>query len=458
MALDYDGSPNGLFIQLGKIAKAFFAQKTDATDLDSDLSSILTVFNAMNSGEPALMIETFATSVDGWKTQHTTRRATLNALALTRLQDRVTVLDQIGAITTEKAEILRKLIDKMTVDGESVDGSVVTVGSTTPAGTNTGTGTVLTTKVLDGVTSPGAGWAGTYPAHLRYNGVNSQLAVPSETITIECSADSFADGLTEGDETFTIEGRIAGDANGWEPEGSASVGSASPTAGANSTILTNGDFETFTDDVPDGWTLVAGTAGTHLVEESAALDVYHGGKCLRFDGDGTQASIEIKLPIANAIVTANKRYLVSCWIKGTATIAAGAVLISFEGTGYTAGSDKIAIAAGDIPTSYALYHFFVTMPETIPSDFRVVVRWSGTPTAAKKLWIDDLACAPVTYGAGVGMAIVRGSVPFVRGDRFTFTLANDEAGTFQKYFRQAFGVQLPSDVAGAETIADTLAE
>lgn len=461
MALDYDGSPNGVFVQLGKIVKAYNAQKVDATDLDTDLDSILDVFAAMTSGEPALMIEGFATSVDGWKTQHITRRAALVALAKIRLQDRVTILDEIGAISDSIPEILRKLIDKMILDSETVDGSVVTVGSVSAAATNLGNGTVIVSKVLDGYSSPGIGWAGAYPAHLKYKGVDSELCVPSETIVITCGADSFADGLSEGNETFTVEGRIGGPANGWEPEGSGSVGSLSPTAGAESNVFTNGDFETFASDVPTGWTLVAGTAGGPggPVEESTAADVYHGGKCLRLDGDGSAASIELTQAVATSLVTANRRYLVSCYIKGSATIAAGAVLLKFVGTGYTADAgEEISIAAGSIPTTYTLKHFFVTMPAIIPSDFRFSIKWSGTPTASKSLWIDDLALAPVTYGAGVGMTLVRGSVPFARGDRFEFTLANNEAGTFQRFARQALGIQLPSEPTSGETIADSLAE
>lgn len=457
MALNYTTSPNGFFIQLGLIAKHYFAQRGDAIDLSADGEAILDSFQAMDAGDPDLMTEGFATQVANWQAEHVSRRSSLRALALTRLQDRVTILDEIGATSLDINEILRKLIAAMIADSETVDRSTVTIGAVSAAAGNEGNGTVLTTKVLDAVTSPGSGAAGTYAASRHYKGVDSELAVPSESMRLTCTADSFADGLSEGAETFNWEGRIADNQHGYRDEGSGVIGTIAPIHSTGTNILQNGDFEDFTANVPNNWTIFAGTAGTHIVEETSAADVYHGDNCLRFDGDGAQATIEIRQAISAADVVGGKRYCVACRLKGSATIAAGAVTIQFEGTGYAAGgSEKISIAAGAIPTSFALQHFFVNMPDTIPSDFRLVIRWSGTPTAAKKLWIDDIALGPVSYGGGIGIVIVRGSDAFTRDDQFSFDVSNDDAGAFQKFFRQNFGVQLPSAGGGAETVDDAL--
>lgn len=458
MAMNYDTSPNGLFIQLGAIAKQYFLQKTDATDLDTDLAAILNTFEAMTSGAPALMVEGFATSVEAWKAQHTARRDTLATLAETRLQDRVTVLDELGLTSTEVADILRALIIKMREDTESVDASVVTIGSTTAAGSNTGTGTVLTTAYLDAATSPGSGAAGVYAAHPDYNGQLTQLAVTSETMRVVCTSDSFADGETEGDEVFAWSGRLADVQHGYASEGTGDAGTLTPINGAAANIISNGDFELWEDDEPTSWTIVAGTAATHIVQEATGVDVYHATYSLRFTGDGAATNIEISQPVSPTLLTAGKRYCVACRLKASATIAAGDLLISFEGTGYTAASsEKISIAPGSLPTAWALQHFFINLPDVIPSDWELVIRWNGTPTNAKSVWIDDLAFGPVTYGGGVGAVVIRGETPFIRDDYFTFTVANNDAGLFQKFFRQVFGVQLPSDAGGTETIDDALA-
>lgn len=458
MAFNYDTSPNGLFIQLGLIAKHYFLQKTDATDLDTDLAAILNTFEAMTSGAPALMVEGFATGVEGWKGEHAGRRETLAGLALTRLQDRVTILDELGLTGTEAADILRALIIKMREDTESVDASTVTIGSTTAAGSNTGSGTVLTSAYLDGVTSPGSGAAGVFAAHPDYNGQLSQLAVPSETMRVVCTADSFADGETEGDEVFAWTGRLADAQHGYASEGTGDAGTLTPINGGTLNILSNGDFETWETNIPTGWTIVAGTATTHVIQENTGADVYHGAYSLQYTGDGAQTSMEVKQPVSPTVLQAGKRYCVACRVKASATIAAGALLISFEGSGYTAAaSEKIAIAAGALPTAWTLESFFINLPDIIPSDWALVIRWSGTPTNAKSLWVDDIAFAPVSFAGGIGAVVVRGAVPFIRDDYFTFTVANNDAGLFQKFFRQVFGVQLPSDAAAGETIDDALA-
>lgn len=458
MAMNYDGSPNGVFIQLGSIVKQYLLQKTDATDLDADLTAILNTFEAMTSGAPALMVEGFATSVEGWKDEHAARRETLAALATIRLQDRVTILDELGLTGTEVADILRALIIKMREDTESVDASTVTLGSVTPAASNVGDGTILISPYLDGVTSPGAG-AGVYAAHPDYNGQLTQLCVPSETQKILCTSDSFADGETEGDEAFEWTGRIADSQHGYNPEGSGDIGAITPINGPQLNIFANSDFESWELDEPTGWVVVAGTPTTHIIQEATGADVYHGSFSARFAGDGAQANIEIKQVVSPTLLTAGKRYCVSVRIKASAAIAAGDLLISFEGTGYTAAStEKISIAPGALPTAWTLEHFFINLPTVIPSDWRFIIRWNGTPTNAKSLWIDDVAFGPVVFGGGLGAVAVRGAVPFVRDDYFTFTVANNDAGTFQKWFRMTYGVQLPSNAAGAETILDSLAE
>lgn len=458
MALNYDTSPNGLFIQLGAIIKQYFLQKTDATDLDTDLAAILSTFEAMTAGAPALMVEGFATTVEGWKGEHVARRESLATLAQTRLQDRVTVLNELGLTGTEVADILRALIIKMREDSESIDASVVTIGAVSAAGSNTGNGTILTTPTLDAVTSPGSGASGVYSAHPDYNGQLSQLAVTSETMRVTCTADSFADGETEGDETFEWSGRLADSIHGYSDEGSGDVGTLTPINGSTLNLLSNADFETWESNEPTGWEIIAGTAATHIIQENTGADVYHALYSLRYDGDGTEATIEVAQPVSPSTLTAGKRYCLTCRIKASATIADGDLLISFEGTGYTAAStEKIEVAPGALPTAWTLKHFFINLPDVIPSDWALVIRWENTPEAAKQLWVDDVAFGPVSYGGGVGAVIVRGATPFIRDDYFTFTVANNDAGLFQKFFRQVFGVQLPSNAAGGETIDDALA-
>lgn len=554
MALDYDGASNGLFRHLGKLIKHYDLFQTDGSGLTTDLQEILDAFQL---GNQDLVTEGLPTVYEGFEAEYVARRGSLTEYAIQRLQDRASVLDQIGAVSTDINEILSKLIDRMVLDTKTVNASAVTIGVVTAAAGNTGNGRVLTSKVLDGAQSPGSLSGVGYAAHAAYRNRNSELAAPSETIQLTCIQDSYRDGVTEGSEGFLWEGGVAIEQHGIDTEGSGLVGQV---AGAHSaTVITNADFETFSSNVPTSWTLDAGTAGTHVFEETAAANLYHGAKSLRFAGGGAQASIQISQAVLASQIVAGQRYCVPVRIKADATIAAGTLTIGFEGTGYTPTSEtvevqtvqisgtptggsytltwqgqttaaiafdatsatvqgalrllvglesvvvatgagtppdvthqvtfhgvqgntaqltstnnltggapvithatttqgvegeRINLPPGALPTTWSLRHFFVTMPLAIPANFKLVVKWTGTPTNAKNLYIDDLTAKSVNYGGGLGLAVVRGSTPWVRGDKFTFAVTNTE-GVIQRAFRRMFGRQLPS--SASPNIADALA-
>lgn len=452
MALSYDDANTGVFTHLGKIVKNFDLQPTYATLVETMRDEIIDVFEA---GDVNVAIDGFASDCESMVSEHVARRATLANFALRRLQDRTTVLNEIGAVSSSQAEIIHKLIARMILDSESVDASTVTLGSTTAVSGNVGNGTIVSTKILDGYTSPGTVSGGQVASHPEYRGVNSELAV-TETMSFRVTADSFSDGLAEGAETIQWQGGVAGEKYGFF-EGSGSTLPTLTPINAES-IVSNGDFETFANNVPEGWTLVSGTGGTHVRQETTAADVYHGDSALRFDGDNSQATISVSYTMDRTQIRANKMYAVSVRIKASGASPSAALTIRFEGTGYSEGStEKITIADGAHPTSYTLYTFFVIMPATIPEDFKLVISWASTPAASTKLWLDDLAFGPVVYGGGVGVIAVRGSTPFVRDDRFTIAVSNNEAGLFQRFFRRVFGCQLPSNAAASETIDDALA-
>lgn len=459
MAITYTDASDGLFNALGKIVKHYGLLKTDALNLAADQLDITDKIALMTVGDPEKIVDGFDATVSGWQSNIISWRSSLRSLAEKRLGDIDTVVTEVGATAVDAASVITKLIPQMIADSETVLKSTVTLGSATAAAANTGNGTVLTTTILDGVTSPGAGAIGNYAAHADYKGVLSQLAVASETMRLECVSDSFSGSVSEGAELWNWTGRKADVAHGFESQGSGDIGSLTTLHGMTA-ILLNADFESWTGSAADSWTLVSGTWGTHLAEETTLADVYHGDSALKLTGDGSTASIEISQAVTNAKVTGGKMYCVSARIRGATGLAAGDLLIQFEGTGYSAGSsEKISLdnsALAAIDSAYSLQHFFVIMPDVIPSDFALVIRYNGTPENAKEIHIDDLAFNAVTYGGGVGIAIVRGSTPWVAADRLTFTVTNDEDGVFQTFFRDAFGYQLPSDDSGSETIADSL--
>jgi hypothetical protein len=85
---------------------------------------------------------------------------------------------------------------------------------------------------------------------------------------------------------------------------------------------------------------------------------------------------------------------------------------------------------------------------------KLVIKWTGTPSA-HNIFIDGGGVAPVTYHNGVNFMVYAGTDKFIRNDRFSLTVSNDNNGVFQTFFRKTYGMQLPS--TGSPTNADTLA-
>lgn len=454
MAIDYTNASTGLFTHIGKLVKYYNIANSAAgvATLDAELQAIMTAFQA---GSQALAADGLPGAYEAFRGAYVTKKAVLANYALRRLQDSTTVLSQLDCLTDAATEIFDKLITQMIADTKTVQKNTVTIGTVTAGGSNVTNGSVLTTAVLDGYSSPGANAVAVFSPHLRYKGVNTELAPSSDTMLWTVIADSFTDGLSEGSERIFWNG----DAQGVpyeitdQPKGSGSIGAIQPLQSYS--LLQNLDFETFASNAPSSWTIDTGTAGTHVYQETGAANLYHGASSLRFKGDGALASIQISQAVAAGLMQANRAYCVSVRVKADATIAAGQLVITFAGTGYTAGSsEKITIAPGSLPTSWTLYNFFVNAPAVMPSDWKLSIQWSGTPTNNKNVYVDDIGVGPVNYGAGIGAVAVRGSTPFVRGDRWTASLACD-GGVFQKFFRDAFGYQLPS--SASPNIADSLA-
>jgi hypothetical protein len=418
--------------------------------LDTDLSEISSELQGNGrydvlSGQYE-QFEGFKGQVLGWITNMKNKVQEL-------LLHRSTVLEQLSlggnvSLSTVLLEVYRDMV----ANAQTVDGSTVSIGSVTEDKENTNAGVVLTGKVLDGVSQPHPG----YIANPYYDGVDSELAGVSDTLVLTCVSDNETDRVQEGRETFNFGGKPAvTNQYSWNSYGSGSGSSIQPVQGYN--LLSNMDFENFTSNTPDGWTVSTGTPGTHILEETT--DVYHGDSALTLTGNASLAAINLYQTINAGAFQPKRRYLVACYVLGDASISAGTLTIQFEGTGYSAASsEKIEMNAAALAaqTTYGLEHFYINMPADIPDDMKLVIKWTGTPSA-HSLSIDWLGAGPVTYFNGIHFNVVAGSEKFLRNDRYSFDVTNNEAGVFQAAFRKMFGFQLPSDAGGTETIDDALA-
>jgi hypothetical protein len=448
MALNYSGA-GGMFTTVGKYVKkvnAYLALR--ATTFPADEDEITAVLEAGNFN--SLIGSTDAAYTAG-TSGIVSLRAALAALATTRLLDLNTVVLPLGITNANIQSVLFALINQMNTDAQTVNQNTVTVGAITPGGANVGNGQILISPILDGATVPGR-FQGAF-AHPAYNGLNSQLSI-AETMTINCVADSYSsNGIAQGNEKFQIQGPL-GQQNVW------GVGTEGTGLGPQiqnvqaSTLIQNGNFTTFSGNVPTSWTLVSGTAGTNVMQDTAST--YLGASALEFTGDGATATIQITQNVNGQLVPL-KRYLLALYYKASATATASqSFAVNFTGAGYTAAStEKIAIPGNLWSTSWALAYFWINLPATLPNPFTLSIAVTGTLPNGTEIFVDNLGFGPAVYENGLAFASVTGSTPFVLRDTFSVPITNAYSGIFQTFARRAWGCQLPA--SGSPTISDTLA-
>lgn len=317
MALDY----TALFTDLGKIIGKVNSYNTlMATTLPADRDAIAAEVSTFLS-----IVGRCQTTYDGAQRNIRTLRQQLASLHDARLQDKTTVLDQLSLVSSSMSGILLALIRDMGTTSNSITANTVTLGSTTAASGNNGTGLVFVSSKLDGFSAPGRGMA---PCQ-QYNGLASQLAVPTETVTLECVADDEIDHVGEGNERWSLKGGAIDDKLGFNTEGSGQ-GSGVNTSNFDTSLLQNKDLETWSTNTPGSWTLTTGSAG--VTKESTTI--FRGTYALKFAGNAALL-LDMNQAISPSRLSARRRYLCSFAVKASAVPAAGVLTVGFTGTGYS---------------------------------------------------------------------------------------------------------------------------
>ena len=449
MAIDWDGSPNGVFTRFGKLIKnsdllETFTVTTLETYRDEVNDAFYGTTGSVQEGARR-SIEGFDGFMDGMQQGILSYRRSMSGFGDRVWLDDINILPELNLpANAPLSTVLDGVVKQLVTDGETVNQSVVTVpASSNPDTGASGNGVLLMDKVLDGVTPP----AIDHRPQLSYLDWDSELAY-NETMVFECTSDSQGSGTAEGAELFTWRGdTLKRNLDHVDPGGSGVIGSI-PVLNAYE-YVSNRSFETWVNtNTPISWDIDSGVPGTDIIQETALAEVYRGLAALRFDGNAKIYQTQLVTRLRP-----NKRYCLAAWIKGSGT---GDLTIQFEspntGLYVPAASEKIEIS-GAFNASYTLYHFYLTMPSEIPFDLRLTVEsanWNA------EVWVDSIAFGEVSYGGGVSAVLVAGSSRFVQGDQFTVSVTNDEAGTIQSYFRNKYNLQLPS--SGTPTILDSLAE
>lgn len=432
MAVTYTGA-GGLFTHLGPmIARINEYQPIGRTDLPADLLALVTAF-----GTTWLPHEGVAATYEGFQLDVAAWRRTLAALGDRRLTDYATVLTPLnlggGAGVRETIEALWR---DMRDNSKYVKASTCTAGSVAAAAGNSGNGTAWTTLLLDGYNAP---LADSFPLAF-YDGLQSQLCVPAETMVLECVADSATDGLAEGSEAWSWTGGPPYDAYDCRVEGSGQ-GPGLYTADEGAGLITGGSMDTWSGSTPSGWTVAAGTGYV-----SQDTTVYHRGTASAKITGGAP-TVRLEQTLSSGLVQGRRRYHLGVAVRGSAAAPAATVRCYLSATG-VASIGESQLAGASLSTTWQAIAGFGTIPSPVPSGLKLCVEVLGLPSGTN-VWLDSVRLAPAVYHGGIGAAISAGSSPWVRGDRLTFTVANNQAGKFQDHFRRWHGVQLPSILVGS---------
>jgi hypothetical protein len=425
MPLTYTGGA-GIFTHLGAIIARINSYTTlGSTTLPADLAALLAAF-----GTTWLPEEGVAAYYDAMETGVTSWRQGLAGFADRRLLDPATVLAQFSAQLDTGAgldQVLPALVRQMQLDSQTVKACTCTTGPVAALSSNQGNGTAYLTLALDGYNAP---VLGALP-NVYYNGLASQFCVPSETMTLECIADSAMDGLAAGDEAWQWTGGTAYPDLDWHTEGSG-IGPSIHTDNGSANLLTNGGLETWSGGVPTGWTVAAGT-----VTQDQTFPFGSGSAAALAGG----ATVSLQQAVSPALLTSNRRYRFSLALRQVGATG-GTVRVGFQLGGVTPPSG-MDIPAASLTGNWSLWSKDFSVPQPLPSTYTFEVKVEGL-NAGGKVYVDSVAFVPVTYHGGVGVNVVAGSYPFFRGDRLSFPVTNDSAGKFQSFFRRHFLTQLPS--------------
>ena len=306
-------------------------------------------------------------------------------------------------------------------------------------------------------------------------------SIKTETIRAECIRDATSRSTPEGEEVFRVTGaRPINSLDEEWPKGSGTNGLvtvASPkrnggrSPGKN--VCTNSDFEDFTSNVPNNWTLVAGTAGTHVFSATAG---YNGSDALRFVGDGsTNPNLKQTLRTTAGTlgeINPDRPYSITFWAKYATAKPTGSLIVSVRDSGGTLLSDGITgrqmqalVTSASITTSYAQYSITCFSPIAIPKGSFIDIRFSANVANTSQVFVDDVVIAemPQLQTGGLAFQILGGTDRYALGDSYTAAITNNSTisdGGMQQEFERFFGIgsryglALPS--ATSPTIADTL--
>lgn len=456
-----------LFTRLGKLFGMASVIRTHQAALRTDFADVLGAYSAADMNMIGNLTAQFESRIQDSKRLLSTIQKDANHTLMEMVDDDLIASYGSGldAMTVSKA--IRELIRQMKANSSSVEGTTITIGTSTAGGSNTGNGTL----VLSGLASQTFA-----PDVVDYPSVKTEL------IRATCTLDGYRSGTSSGAEKFVVEGQgVVNRLDDLWPKGSGLTQPlyvASPDRGQGSTpgsnVLRNSNFESFTSNAPDHWNIVTGAAGSDVDDVTTP---YTGTTALKITGDGSTA-VKLTQTFNNpggtlGTIKPDTPYTLSFAIRrGSTPMSAGNFKVYVtDGTAVLNNSDanrKMEISLnhaiiGAITTAYQLKTLACMTPAAIAKGAYIVIETDVAFNTGVELYIDNLVLAEMhrPVAGGLAMQMIGGSTDFATEDTFTAQVTNNGEGAFNTEFDRFFdmttkGYALPANYAGSETINDGL--
>ena len=456
MALTYDGS-NGIFTRLGKLFGMADAVRAHQNDIKTRLAAL----SAEYTDADMHMIAPLMANVES-RLQQTgailgdIQRACSDTLVETCYND--SLVSSRGILPEKSVEqALLYLQREMVLDSETIDRTTITKGSLTTGASNTGNGTMVCSELVPLSLSAG----GTQYPNIR-----------TERLEARCVQDAQDRSIRSGEERFEVRGWASYPNLDYRfPAGSGTkITIASVHAGVDSgaryeNLLRNSNFEAFTSNLPDGWTAVTGTAGTHFTSTSTAGFFYRGTTALRIIGDGSNLT-KLRQQLGSndgspTTVVADRLYILTCVVRVNASASAGVLRISLEDSSGTEVSGTGTTQSYSVGTSFARMSVVFRAPLALPSTVYAVVELTTALNSGGEFYVDELVLCEMRQIAagGAGVIVLAGSTDWVVNDSLRILQTNNGEGAISTAFDRMFqmyekGIVLPN--SAAPTVLDSL--
>tara|TARA_R100001082_G_C4365862_1_gene161885 strand:- start:607 stop:2019 length:1413 start_codon:yes stop_codon:yes gene_type:complete len=468
MTVNFDTAKTGIFARLGKIFGVMDRTATFQGDIvDNSTKSFQEAINEYVNTLGATdntnleMATLLLTNLDQLRNNIGTPIFSRLSLAA-----KTTLIEMMHADTPlpqkDVRSALMELRNQMDAASETVDGTTITIGSATTSGTGNGT-------VVLNVT----------PDKRHHAKITQYPTARSETLVFRCVRDASSKNVVKGGEVFVMEGEQPFEATDHRWPGGSGVRTGLVCTSDNlndgraemRNILRNSNFEAFTSNTPKAWRVATGSAGTHVYEESST--VARGTKCLKMASNGsTLIRVDQQMnSIAGSPAKPSVDLLMCISLlarKSGTSSSAGSLRVGFaQEDGTIVSGSTFNTAHGSISDSAwtHLTHSFRLggTALSLPDPMYFMVQQSTAFTNGTNLFIDGLVCSLMykTAAGGVACSIVPGTTDFKVGDTVTVQVTNNGEGEIEKYMDRFFnlynqGVFFPQNLAGSETIADSL--